>query len=213
MGHAMRLAFNAAVTHWLDDGRIDKFNLENELLLGDPGLRIEAPRPQCLALVRPGPGGPEPSHIVELEAPAGWVSVPVAPTQLEEWKCPHSLFTCVALGAEPETCWQGCVQGGFDRTESYVTLTAEVPSSWPAACVVALDAVEAAGGPDAARTPVEVLPSGGLRRWWEQPRVHLEEGPGGGLAARWRVRVLDFDMPRGVERGRLVRARFQLQPR
>lgn len=213
VGRAMCLAFNKAMVHYLDGGRMSKYCLENEVLLGDPalvpcfagtGVTAVAESLLCGNIVNPAASASmDDEGIVTVVGPSEWSKTPIHRDQLKEWKYDGHLCTYVAPCVEQETIW--CSKG-YDRQELYHVVSIDLPAGIGVQDVVALDATERFGG-----TSSPITKSGlWTERWWPSKRHFLQRHWDGSTTVRWRVRLLDYDMESGAIQAELKSARFRL---
>ena len=200
LGQAMRAAFNKTTTHWLDGSVVGDYQRENQILLGDPGLRIGVPGPPAVApmtaVLREATG------VVTVQCCSSSSVVPIHRMQLEEWGFQGDLFTCVAPFAEPETHWSRDL--GADAQALYYTAAITLPAGTSVSAVAILDVTEIAD--DGAEAKVT---GDAARRWWMSGKHYQQNHQNGMTTIRWRVLLLDFDQLTGRVGRRVASARFQ----
>jgi len=212
VGQAMQTAYNKAMVHHLDGGHMNKYCLENEVLLGDPalvpcfanaGVSAHAGSRSCGGDVTPASASLDEGGIVTVVGPSNWLCTPIHQNQLKEWKYKGNLSTFVAPRVEQETIWCG---NGYDRQELYHVVSVDLPPGVDVRGVTALDAVESSGG----STVVQAAKSGWTKRWWPSGRYFLQNHWDGSTTVRWRLRLVDYDMQSGAIKAELKSARFSL---
>lgn len=121
--------------------------------------------------------------------------------QLVEWSCPtRPLWVPVAIGVEPEACWDGAT----DVQVPYFTFSIDVPGR--VVQVIALDAVEVL----ADGTTTETRPNCGAK-WWPGGSFSVHQWPNGRTSLMWRVRLLDYDGTTGEMVRRVKSMRFRVE--
>lgn len=207
VGQALCVAYNKSMVNHLDGGPMDNYCFENEVLLGDPALVpcfVGSGAVKTRSMSASGPAAScskSDDNIVTVTGPSEWRKTPIDRKQLDEWNYKGDLFTYVAGNVEPETVWGP----GYDKQDLYYCLTVDLPKGTKVKQVKALDATESIGGKE------QMSDAGDwTKRWWPTGRFFEQEKNDGSTTVRWRLRLLDYDMPTGDIKAELKSARFQL---
>jgi hypothetical protein len=184
LGQAMRSGFNNATVHYLDEGSNAgmRYVLDNEMLFGDPALVFHVPSDPITA----------PAHVtheadlITVHAPEDWTQVQFVPEQLSEWNYTEDLFMYVGPGAEPKTYWSG----QHDNEDLYYTVALPLAGDAPAATLTQLDTASQPLG-------------------WRGGH-YLDYHQDGSKTARWRVRLLDYNMQTGELTDQVNQMSYQL---
>jgi len=207
LGQAMREALNKAAVHRLDGHVMGRYCIENELLLGDPGLCLTVPsRPEVPPVTTTVEG-----NVVTVDCPCNWI-VPIHHGQLVEWKCAGELFTCAAAAAEPETHFHE----DHDNQVLYYTVAVTLPPQMSVSKVIATEVSEITeDGSVHTRTAAagQWWPTGNTApagQWWPTGKHYAHKQSDGMTTIRWRLRLVEYEMRTGTVRTRLKSAQFRL---